>query len=67
MRTRNVASVVVINPDNEVLLLHYRHERSIDPANPQHLEFWLPPGGGLHGQESFESAALREPAEETRD
>ena len=65
MRTRNVARIVAINPDNEVLLLRYRHDRSLDPEKPEFLEYWVPPGGGLRSGESFEDAALRELEEET--
>ncbi len=65
MRTRHAARIVAISPDNEVLLLRYRHEHSIDPARPELLEYWVPPGGGLRTGESFEDAALRELEEET--
>ena len=65
MRTRNVARVVAINPDNEVLLLQYRQERSLDPEQPELLEYWVPPGGSLNSGESFEEAAVRELEEET--
>ena len=65
MCTRNVARIVVFNPDDEVLLLHYRHDRSLDPEKPELLEYWVPPGGGLRSGESFEDAALRELEEET--
>ena len=56
MRTRNVARIVAINPDNEVLLLRYRHDRSLDPEKPELLEYWVPPGGGLRSGESSEDA-----------
>ncbi len=65
MCTRNVARIVVFNPDDEVLLLQYRHDRSLDPEKPELLEYWVPPGGGLRSGESFEDAALRELEEET--
>ena len=65
MRTRNVARVVAINPDDEVLLLRYRQERSLDPERPELLEYWVPPGGSLNSDESFEDAAVRELEEET--
>ena len=65
MRTRNVARIVAINPDDEVLLLQYRHDRSRDPDKPELLKYWVPPGGGLRSGESLEDATLRELEEET--
>ncbi|MER5947839.1 NUDIX hydrolase [Streptomyces sp. NPDC001904] len=56
---RRVARVVLLDPENRILLLH-GHEPD-DPAN----DWWFTPGGGLEGDETREQAALRELAEET--
>ena len=56
---RKVARVVLLDPDDRILLLH-GHEPD-DPAD----DWWFTPGGGLEGEETREQAALRELAEET--
>ncbi|MBL1108136.1 NUDIX domain-containing protein [Streptomyces sp. 5-8] len=56
---RKVARVVLLDPDDRILLLH-GHEPD-DPAD----DWWFTPGGGLEGSETREEAALRELAEET--
>ncbi|GAA2322741.1 NUDIX hydrolase [Streptomyces kunmingensis] len=56
---RRVARVVLLDPENRVLLLH-GHEPG-DRAD----DWWFTPGGGLEGDETREQAALRELAEET--
>ncbi|MBX7550588.1 NUDIX hydrolase [Streptomyces sp. NPDC004232] len=56
---RKVARVVLLDPDDRILLLH-GHEPG-DPAD----DWWFTPGGGLEGAETREQAALRELAEET--
>lgn len=56
---RKVARVVLLDPQDRVLLLH-GHEPD-DPAD----DWWFTPGGGLEGDETREEAALRELAEET--
>ncbi len=56
---RRVARVVLLDPDDRVLLLH-GHEPD-DPADT----WWFTPGGGLEGDETREQAARRELAEET--
>ncbi|NEE37574.1 NUDIX domain-containing protein, partial [Streptomyces sp. SID7982] len=56
---RKVARVVLLDPDDRVLLLH-GHEPD-DPADT----WWFTPGGGLEGGETREQAARRELAEET--
>ncbi|MFF8597805.1 NUDIX hydrolase [Streptomyces sp. NPDC015232] len=56
---RKVARVVLLDPDDRILLLH-GHE----PEDPGQT-WWFTPGGGLEGEESREEAALRELAEET--
>ncbi|MFE2292244.1 NUDIX hydrolase [Streptomyces sp. NPDC059452] len=56
---RRVARVVLLDPEDRILLLH-GHEPG-DPGN----DWWFTPGGGLEGDESHEEAARREVAEET--
>ncbi|MEU6257575.1 NUDIX hydrolase [Streptomyces sp. NPDC047043] len=56
---RKVARVVLLDPDDRILLLH-GHEPG-DPAD----DWWFTPGGGVEGDETREEAALRELAEET--
>ncbi|MFF9343560.1 NUDIX hydrolase [Streptomyces sp. NPDC014773] len=56
---RQVARVILLDPDDRVLLLH-GHEPD-DPTDT----WWFTPGGGLEGDETRAQAALRELAEET--
>ncbi|WP_425829000.1 NUDIX hydrolase [Streptomyces fractus] len=56
---RKVARVVLLDPEERILLLH-GHEPD-DTAD----DWWFTPGGGLEGDETREEAALRELAEET--
>ncbi|MGW5779268.1 NUDIX hydrolase [Streptomyces sp. NPDC003863] len=56
---RRVARVVLLDPDDRVLLLH-----GYEPEDPDDT-WWFTPGGGLEGDETREEAALRELAEET--
>ncbi|MCK8681791.1 MULTISPECIES: NUDIX hydrolase [Streptomyces] len=56
---RRVARVVLLDPDDRILLLH-GHEPD-DPATT----WWFTPGGGVEGGETREQAAVRELAEET--
>ena len=52
---RRAARLVVIDPDNRVLLFQYEDDRR---------KWWATPGGGLEGEETFEEAAAREAGEE---
>ncbi|MFI6645624.1 NUDIX hydrolase [Streptomyces sp. NPDC050504] len=56
---RRVARVVLLDPDDRILLLH-----GFEPADPA-SRWWFTPGGGVEGDETREQAALREVAEET--
>ncbi|MEV5611690.1 NUDIX hydrolase [Streptomyces sp. NPDC052225] len=56
---RKVARVVLLDPQDRLLLLH-GHQPG-DSAD----DWWFTPGGGLEGDETREQAALRELAEET--
>ena len=55
---RLAARVVLLDPDDRVLLMRYDD----GPPNGSH---WTTPGGGLNDGEGFPAAALRELAEET--
>jgi 8-oxo-dGTP pyrophosphatase MutT (NUDIX family) len=65
MKIRNSARVIVINPRSEFVLLKYEDRAPVDPAQPDLLSYWVPPGGGVDDHESFEEAAGRELEEET--
>jgi ADP-ribose pyrophosphatase YjhB (NUDIX family) len=52
---RQAARLVVIGPDDRVLLFRYED-------GPR--TWWATPGGGLEGEETFEEAAVREAVEE---
>ncbi|MFI9647939.1 NUDIX hydrolase [Streptomyces sp. NPDC052040] len=56
---RKVARVVLLDPQDRILLLH-GHEPD-DPAD----DWWFTPGGGVEGDETRALAARRELAEET--
>ncbi|MGW2229215.1 NUDIX hydrolase [Streptomyces formicae] len=56
---RRVARVVLLDPDDRILLLH-----GYEPADPAD-DWWFTPGGGLEDDETHEQAALRELREET--
>jgi 8-oxo-dGTP pyrophosphatase MutT (NUDIX family) len=57
--TRRVARVVLLDPDDRILLMH-----GFEPDDPDRT-WWFTPGGGLEGDESREEAARREVTEET--
>jgi len=57
-RLRLAARVVLLDPDDRVLLMRYDD----GPPNGSH---WATPGGGLDKAEDYRAAALRELAEET--
>lgn len=58
LRERLAARVVLLDPDDCVLLMRYDD----GPPNGVH---WCTPGGGLDEGEEYQAAALRELAEET--
>lgn len=56
---RQVARVVLLDPDDRILLLH-----GCEPTDPA-ATWWFTPGGGAEDGESLEETARRELAEET--
>lgn len=58
MLSRRASRLLVVDPEERVLLFRIREPRSGRP-------FWLTPGGGLEPGESHLDAARRELAEET--
>jgi len=58
LRLRLAGRVIVLDPDDRVLLFRYDD----GPPNGPH---WCTPGGGLNDGEDYPAGALRELAEET--
>ena len=58
---RPAARLIVIAPDERVLLFRWTHELLRSPTG----SVWITPGGGLEGEETYEEAAMRELREET--
>jgi ADP-ribose pyrophosphatase YjhB (NUDIX family) len=58
LRLRRAGRVIVLDPDDRVLLFRYDDE----PPNGRH---WCTPGGGLNDGEDYPAGARRELAEET--
>ena len=56
MKQRLAAGALVVEGDR-ILLVRHRRDGVFD--------FWVPPGGGVHGREELPAAAVREVAEET--
>jgi 8-oxo-dGTP pyrophosphatase MutT (NUDIX family) len=61
VRTRPSSRLIVLSPENHVLLFNFCHKDDALSGK----KYWATPGGGLEHNESFEQAALRELLEET--
>ena len=61
MRTRPSSRLLVLDPENRLLLFKFEHRKG--PLAGQN--FWATPGGGLHRREDHAQAARRELLEET--
>ncbi|AOE40671.1 NUDIX domain-containing protein [Pantoea agglomerans] len=61
MRIRPSSRLIIVSPDNRVLLFRFCHKDGALRGKT----YWATPGGGLEKNESFEQAAIRELFEET--
>ncbi|MEN4738757.1 NUDIX domain-containing protein [Pantoea agglomerans] len=61
MRIRPSSRLIIVSPDNRVLLFRFCHKDGALRGKT----YWATPGGGLEKYESFEQAAIRELFEET--
>ncbi|MBD8118351.1 NUDIX domain-containing protein [Pantoea agglomerans] len=61
MRIRPSSRLIIVSPDNRVLLFRFCHKDGALRGKT----YWATPGGGLGKNESFEQAAIRELFEET--
>ena len=65
MPERKSARLIVINPENRVLLFFVDEPKIVRASVGKPEVFWCTPGGGVDPGETFEEAALRELKEET--
>jgi 8-oxo-dGTP pyrophosphatase MutT (NUDIX family) len=65
MRTRRSARLVLLDGQGRLLLFQVQDATSPDPGQAGPTRYWMTPGGGLEGEETFEQAAVRELWEET--
>ncbi len=61
MKLRPSARLLIINPDDKLLLFRFEFERGALSGR----NYWATPGGGLEAGETFKEAAQRELEEET--
>ncbi|MEM7122161.1 MAG: NUDIX domain-containing protein [Pseudomonadota bacterium] len=63
---RRSARVILLDGAANTLLLRYVDDSYyVDPNDPDLVDYWVTPGGGVEGDESLEQAASRELFEET--
>ena len=64
IETRHTSRLIILDPDDRILLLNYVARKPSDPPSGHAASFWFTPGGGVEEGESAEEAALREMDEE---
>jgi 8-oxo-dGTP pyrophosphatase MutT (NUDIX family) len=64
-KTRYTARVILINPENKILLMQAHKPTAFDANKPAPKEYWFTPGGEMESNETPEQAAMRELYEET--
>ena len=65
MPERKSARLIVLNPENRVLLFYIDEPGIVRVSTGKSDIFWCTPGGGVDQGETFEQAAIRELREET--
>jgi len=65
MRERHSSRLVILNPENRVLLFYIDEPNMVRASNLESAVFWCTPGGGVDPGETPEEAAIRELREET--
>ncbi len=61
---RHTARLIILDPEDRILLIQYRATREESVVHPGLRNFWFTPGGGIEPGETAEQAALREMDEE---
>ena len=64
IETRHTSRLIILDPDDRILLINYVARKCADPSRTDPASFWFTPGGGIEPGESAEEAALREMDEE---